>query len=150
MPNKEAEVNLAGWKKALADYQNLQKETEVRLERLNHVVTGSLIAEILPIFDNFETALEHLPADQIDAPWAVGFRQILKMWHGFLDTHKVIKIKTVGEIFDPHIHEAIDIVSDPDKPDQEIIKEALAGYIMQDEVIRVSKVVVNNINIERK
>lgn len=140
----EAALNLAGWQKALADYQNLQKETEVRLERLNHVVTGSLILELLPIFDNFEVALAHLPEDQASAPWAVGFRQILKMWHSFLDTHKVTKIKTVGAQFDPYIHEAVDKVHDPEKKDQEIIKEALPGYIMQEEVVRPAKVIINN------
>lgn len=140
----QAKENLAGWQKALADYQNLQKEMDKRLSGMNDFVSVSLILELLPIFDNYQVAITHIPEDQKESSWAVGLEHILKMWESFLQDHGVTKIDTLGKVFDPNLHESVGQVSDEDKDDQMIVEEKLAGYRLQDKVIRPAKVIINN------
>lgn len=140
----QAAENLAGWQKALADYQNLQKETEQRLSDMNSFVTSAIILELLPIFDNYQTAIKHIPEDQKNESWAVGLEHILKMWDEFLKNHDVEIIKTVGEKFDPNLHESVGQVNDSDNGDQIITEEKQTGYKIKDAVIRPAKVIINN------
>lgn len=141
---KQAEENLAGWQKALADYQNLQKEMDKRLSSMSDFVSSAFILELLPIFDNYQVAITHIPEEQKKEQWAIGLEHILKMWESFLADHKVEKIKTIGQKFDPYIHESVGSVEDKDQEDQIIVEEKLAGYRTSDNVIRPAKVIINN------
>ncbi|PLX25216.1 nucleotide exchange factor GrpE [Candidatus Parcubacteria bacterium] len=140
----QAEENLAGWKKALADYQNLQKEMDQRLSSMSNFVSSAFILELLPIFDNYQIAIEHIPEEQKKESWAVGLEHILKMWESFLNDHQIEKIKTVGEKFDPNIHESVGSVKEKDQDDQIIVEEKLAGYRTKESAIRPAKVIINN------
>lgn len=140
----QAEENLAGWQKALADYQNLQKEMDQRLSAMSNFVSSAFILELLPIFDNYQVAINHIPEEQKKESWAVGLEHILKMWETFLNDHKVEKIKTVGEKFDPNIHESVGSVKEKDQEDQIIVEEKMAGYKTDESVIRPAKVIINN------
>jgi len=142
----QAAANLVGWQKALADYQNLEKEMTKRLSAMNEFVSASFILELLPIFDNYQTAIKHIPADQQPESWAVGLEHILKMWESFLDEHSLSRIKTTGNQFDPNLHEAVGQINDKDQADQIIIEEKLAGYSIKDRIIRPAKVIINNKN----
>jgi molecular chaperone GrpE len=137
--------NLHGWKKALADYQNLQKDSDKKLDGLSDYILGALILELLPIFDNYRLACEHIPAEQKTSAWAVGLEHILKMWEQFLTDQQITKIDTVSKVFDPLWHEAMDKVHDDKLPDQQIVKELLPGYCLKENLIRPSQVVVNNL-----
>lgn len=136
--------NLAGWQKALADYQNLQKDMDKKLASLSDFTASSCILELLPIFDNYQTALNHIPVDQKQASWAIGLEHILKLWETFLADYNVIRIKTVGEPFDPYKHESVGQVNDKSQIDQVIVEEKLAGYQMKETVIRPAMVIINN------
>jgi molecular chaperone GrpE len=140
----QAAEHLAGWQKALADYQNLQRESEQRLGNLGNLLTNNLILELLPIFDNYQTAINHIPEAEKTSSWAIGLEHILKMWETFLLDHNVSRIKTIGEQFDPHIHEALGQINDDSKEDQEIVEEKQAGFMLNDDVIRPAKVIINN------
>jgi molecular chaperone GrpE len=143
----EAKVatNLAGWKKALADYQNLQKETDKRLAVLSDFMLNGFILELLPIFDNYRTALAHIPAEQKKESWATGLEHILKMWESFLQYNKVEKIKTIDEKFDPHWHESVGQISDDKQKDHLIVEEKQSGYKINGSIIRPAKVIINNL-----
>ena len=67
------------------------------------------------------------------------------MWETFLADHNIVRIKTVGEIFNPHVHEALEKVIQKEKKDQEIIEEKLAGFTLDDSIIRPAKVIINNL-----
>ncbi len=142
---QKAGENLAGWQKALADYQNLEREMENRLSGMAEFTTATFILELLPIFDNYQTAITHIPEDQKESSWAVGLEHILKMWEGFLNDHGVEVIKTVGEKFDTAVHESIGEVNEKDQKDQIIVEEKMAGYKIKDRVVRPAKVIINNL-----
>ena len=141
---EKATANLAGWQKALADYQNLQKETDKKIADLEEMINSARIFELLPIFDNYQTALDHIPGEQKKESWAQGLEHILKMWETFLADHKVEKIKALGEKFDPLIHESIGQVSNDKEKDQIVVEEKQIGYRTKDRLIRPAKVIINN------
>ncbi len=129
----------------MADYQNLQKETATKMAEFKNLNTSSLVLEILPIFDNYQVAITHIPKDQQQESWAVGLQHILKMWEAWLADHDITAIKTVGEEFDPNMHEAVEQVQDESQEDNIIIKQNQTGFMLKDQVIRPAKVIVNNI-----
>lgn len=141
---RQAAENLAGWQKALADYQNLQKDMDKRLSNMNDYVSANFILELLPIFDNYQIAISHVPADEQSKSWAIGLQHILKMWEGFLAEHGIDKIKTIGSQFDPNFHESVGQITDANQADQSIVEEKLAGYSIKDRVLRPAKVIIIN------
>lgn len=142
----EAAINLEGWKKALADYQNLQKESDKRISQLNDIVLSSVVLELLPVFDNYEIALSHVPAEQKKESWVQGLEHTLKLWQNFLRDHKIERISSLGKNFDPNEHEAVGHVADDKQPDQVVVQEVQSGYLCQQLVLRPAKVIINNIN----
>jgi len=136
---------LAGWQKALADYQNLQKEMDKKISYLGEFITSACILELLPIFDNYQIALNHIPSAQKKEQWAIGLEHTLKMWEAFLAEHHAQKIKTLGEKFDPNWHESLGEVDDQSQEDQIIVEEKQSGYKIKDKVIRPAKVIINNL-----
>lgn len=141
---KLAEENLSGWQKALADYQNLQKDTDRRLKDLESFVRSDIILELLPIFDNYQTAITHIPDEQKKESWAIGLEHILRMWEEFLNSHSIEKIKTIGEKFDTNFHESVGEINDKGKDDHVIVEEKQTGYKINNMVIRPAKVIINN------
>lgn len=146
---KELEIkvaeHLAGWQKALADYQNLQKETDKRVSDLAKYLTSDIVLQLLPIFDNYRLALEHIPQKQRAESWSIGLEHIIKMWDTFLRDNQVEKIKTVKQEFNPQIHESIGQVEDKTIKDHIITEEKQAGYQLNNLVIRPAKVIINNL-----
>jgi|SRR3989344_2523805 len=143
---KQVAYNLAGWQKALADYQNLQKDTEKRISQLRDFVKMDLIHDLLPIFDNYQKALVHVPENMKTEPWVIGLEHTMKMWETFLADQGIKKIETVGKDFDTRWHESIGLVSDERVADQMIVEEKQTGHVLNDMVIRPAKVIINNIS----
>ena len=137
----EVATNLAGWQRARADYENLQKE--VMRERGEYVkfANAALLLELLPIYDNFKLAFRAIPEADIEIPWVVGLTHIKKQLQTFLENQGVEEIKTVGEVFDPQLHEAVETVAG-DREDV-IVKELKAGYRLAGRVIQAARVVVS-------
>ncbi|MFA6253121.1 MAG: nucleotide exchange factor GrpE [Patescibacteria group bacterium] len=142
----EATINLEGWKKALADYHNLQKETDKRMSQLNDFVLSSVVLELLPVFDNYEMALSHVPPEQKNESWVKGLEQTMKLWENFLRDHNIQKIVTLGKNFDPREQEAVGHINDSQQADQIVVQEVQSGYLCQQLVLRPAKVIINNHN----
>jgi molecular chaperone GrpE len=132
---------LAGWKRALADYQNLLKDVGKEKQELIKFANGNLIVELLPILDNFKLALKDCSA-MTDNAWVVGFAHIKKQLEDFLKENGVEEIKTVGEKFDPLLHEAVEYIAAPDVEAERIVEERRAGYRLSGRVIQAARVVV--------
>ncbi len=94
-----------------------------------------VIRELLPAIDNLERALMHAPKDIKDHDYVKGVQGVIKQFENSFNQLGVERIKTVGEHFDPHLHEAVHL--DEGEGHHEIISEELqAGYKIGDEVIR--------------
>ncbi|MCK4744532.1 nucleotide exchange factor GrpE [Candidatus Parcubacteria bacterium] len=136
------------YKRALADYQNLLKQTVKEKEEFAKYANLNLIMEILPIVNNFKISVEHVPEDQKGSAWVQGIIYIKKQLMDILSANGVEEIKTVGEKFNPEMHEAVENNKNEDKKDKDkkgiIIKEITAGYRMRGKVISAAKVIVGN------
>ncbi len=139
--NKELSDCIAGWQRALADYQNLTKETDRRRAEWAVYARQMILEEFIPIYDNLKLAIsnEQLASDKNNG-CAEGIKHILKQFVEVLKNNGVEEIKTVGEKFDPIFHEATG-EEEGEKPGI-IIKEISGGYKMGESVIRAAKVIV--------
>ncbi|MBI5254200.1 nucleotide exchange factor GrpE [Candidatus Falkowbacteria bacterium] len=139
---KKCEEYLNGWKRAMADYQNLVKD--VAKEKLEFVkfANQNLILELLPILDNFKLAFSNVPDVEKDGAWMVGFAHIKKQLEDFLKENGVEEIKTIDEKFDPMLHEAVGKAENSEKESGIIVEEKKPGYKLHGKVVQAAKVVV--------
>ena len=130
-------------KRERADAVNLRRRHDEEVTRLRSSVKANVVSDLLPVIDNFERALKHVPADLKDNDYVKGVQGVVKQFEKTLADMGVERIKTVGEPFDPHIHEAVS--AEEGDGDQEVVAEELqAGYRIGDEVIRHAMVKVKN------
>ncbi len=141
-----AEERLSGWKRALADYENLRRDTERQQERTVSMARLHFALDFLSFFDNFLTALDHIPADIRTSPWAVGLDHVKRQAEEVIKGLGLTSMNvTAGATFDHLKHEAIETVNDTAIDDQQITKVISDGYSLGDELVRPAKVVVNSI-----
>ena len=99
------------------------------------MVKSNVVRELLPVIDNFERALKHVPADLVDNDYIKGIQGVVKQFEKTLADMGVERIKTVGEPFDPTYHEAVSM--EEGEGSHEVVSEELqAGYKVGDDVIR--------------
>ena len=102
-----------------------------------------LFLEILKIVDTFESALQSIRKTSTNEPILQGIENIHKQLLKFLEDHNVKKIGSKGEKSDPFKHEVVKQL-DSDKEENMILEEIQAGYSLQDNVLRPSKVIISN------
>ena len=121
------------WKRALADYANLEKRIDKEKEIFVKFSNAQLLQNLLPVLDDFERAEKHLK-DQGLALAVNKLKEVLK-------NEGVEEIKTQGEEFNPHLMEAIEMVNGPKNRVVEVVNK---GYLLNNKVLRVAKVKVGN------
>lgn len=122
-----------------ADAINIRRRHDEQLANLQTIAKASVMRQLLPVIDNFERALKHAPADLADNQYIKGIQGIVKQFEQTLEKLGVQKITTVGEPFNPHLHEAVSM--EEGDGDQEIVSEELQpGYQMGEEVLRPAMV----------
>jgi len=146
-----AEENLAGWKRAAADYANLQKDAARQREEMAKYACTNLVRDILPALDGFRDAAAHAPKAGPDGAydakavgqWIEGMNLVRTRLESVLNAAGVTAVDETGVKFDPGCREAL-MVEKPDKPERsgEVLRVLQAGYLMHDRVLRAAKVVV--------
>ena len=143
MPKKptaaELEVKIAELTDALqrerADVINVRRRHDEQITSLKSIVKAGVVRDLLPVIDNFERALKHVPADLKDNDYIKGVQGVVKQFEKTLEDIGVVRVKTVGEVFDPVLHEAVSM--DEGDGVVEIVSEELqSGYKIGDEIIR--------------
>jgi molecular chaperone GrpE len=137
----KAEANLAGWQRAQADFINYKKRSEQERQDLSKFANSVLILSLLPVLDDFERAFSSIPASTKKQSWLEGIKLIERKLWAILQAQGVSPIKALGEPFDPALHEA---VRQDSGQEGIVIEEIQKGYLLEDRVIRPSKVVVGN------
>ncbi|MDL2341695.1 MAG: nucleotide exchange factor GrpE [Patescibacteria group bacterium] len=118
-----------------ADALNLRRRHETELNSLRTRLKSSIIYDLLPVIDNFERALKHVPTELESNAYITGVRGVVKQFETTLADMGVERINSVGEVFDPHFHEAVSM--EEGEGSQEIVSEELqAGFKIGDDVIR--------------
>ncbi len=126
-----------------ADATNVRRRAEEDRLKLGSFYKASVVRELLPVIDNFERALKHIPEDLKNNDYIKGVQVVVKQFEDTLAKLGVGRIKTVGEAFDPNLHEAVsyDVSSEASAKEEgdgeeKVSEELQAGYVLGDEIIR--------------
>jgi len=143
-----ADKYLNNWKRAVADLENYKKDQAKLLGEFRKFATLDVILQIIPVLDNFNASLEHVPEKEKNNAWVTGIIYIKKQLEDVLKNNGVSEIEVkAGDEFDPSLHEAIkgdpnDANEHPNDPN--IVKKVVQkGYKVDGKIIRAAKVVVN-------
>jgi molecular chaperone GrpE len=131
------------WHRSAADFANYKRRTDEERTTLAQFSNALLIGKLLGVLDDFDRALENVPADAHD-PWVEGVRLTERKLRNVLESEGVTPIEAVGQPFDPNLHEAVVHEETADHPDNQVIGELQRGYRLRDRVIRPSLVRVAN------
>jgi molecular chaperone GrpE len=127
------------WKRAVADYQNLEKQVRKEKVEFMQFASSSVLMRFLPILDNLEQAVSGMKDEEKKSGWAIGVLMTVKQFKDMLKDEGMVEIKAAGEEFDPHKMEAVDTVEGEKNKVVTVLK---SGYIMQDRVIRPAQVII--------
>jgi molecular chaperone GrpE len=124
-----------------ADFENFKKRAVKERSDLVKFGWESVARELLQVLDNFDRAIAHAPANA-DKTFLDGIRMVQGQFQSALEKQGVQPIKTEGESFDPHLHEAVD-QAPSDQPAGTILKEETRGYTLHGRLLRPSRVIVS-------
>jgi molecular chaperone GrpE len=120
-----------------AEFENARKRAERERVEFREYATGSVVEQFLPVMDNFELALKSAgTAHQLRS----GIALIVKQMEEVLRQLQVNPVPTVGEPFDPRVHEALGSVDRDDIPDQHVAEEIRRGYRLRERLLRPAMV----------
>jgi molecular chaperone GrpE len=125
-----------------ADADNFKKRLERDKQDSIRYGNERIIAELLPVIDNLERALEHAPGDCHQDGLVEGVKMTLKRFHDTLAKFGCTPIEAEGKIFDPNFHEAVYREETKEHPDNTIVRELQKGYVLNDRLLRPAMVVV--------
>ena len=128
------------WQRALADYQNLERRTQVEISQRVSSKTNDLLLNFINIYEDFVRAENSLSKEKIDTS---GIIAVIKNMENILAENNIKPIDAVGEIFDPQLHEAVSMVEDSTLDDGTITQEVSKGYISGKAILKPSKVIVS-------
>ncbi len=124
-----------------ADTTNIRRRHDEQMAGLRSAAKAGVVRDLLPAIDNLERALKHAPKELADSDYVKGVQGVVKQFEKTLADIGVKKIATVGEEFDPKLHEAISL-EDGEGSREVVAEELQAGYTLGDEVVRHAMVKV--------
>ena len=128
-------------KRNMAEFDNYKKRMAKEKEAMYSSITSDVIAKLLPIMDNFNTALH---ADSKDIPFKEGMQMIYNQLNETFKNLGLEEIDALNKPFDPNLHEAVMHVEDENYGEKEVIEVFRKGYKIGDRVIRHAMVKVAN------
>jgi molecular chaperone GrpE len=128
-------------KRERADAVNLRRRHDEDMANLRTRVKTSVVSDLLPVIDNIERSLKHVPKELEGNDFVKGVQGVAKQFERALADLGVERIKTVGEHFDPELHEAVSM-EDGDGKDEIVSEELQSGYKVGNDVIRHAMVKV--------
>jgi molecular chaperone GrpE len=131
-----------------ADAVNIRRRHEEQIASLKNLVKSTVVEDLLPVIDNFERSLKHVPKDMDGSDFVKGVQGVVKQFEQTLTEMGVTKVKTVGEVFNPALHEAVGM-EEGDGDHEVVCEELAAGYFLGDQVIRHAMVKVKKENKEK-
>jgi len=138
----DAAANLEGWQRTLAEFANARKRMDKQRTEVYATATADAASKLLPVIDDFDRAFTNVPPTISEHSWFEGLRLVHKKLNGILEGANIERINTVGQPFDPNVHEAI--LQEPSDEHESgiIVRELQSGYKVGDRVIRPALVCV--------
>ncbi len=133
--------------RAHAENQNLHRRLEREREETAKYAITKFARDVVSVADNFDRAMSSIPADAAEESPVIkglleGFTMTEREFLNVLERHKVRRLTPKGDIFDPHLHQAMMEQQDPSVPSGTVLQVFQAGYVIEDRVLRPAMVVV--------
>ena len=125
--------------RAQAEFENARRRATKEQQDFRDYAAADSIRPLLPVLDSFERALQ-VKSDPAD--FRSGVELIYRQLQDALTKLGVRAIPAKGELFDPHVHEAIEMVETTDAPDHQVLEELQRGYKIKDRLLRPAMVKV--------
>jgi molecular chaperone GrpE len=122
-----------------AEFENARRRTQKEQQEFRDFAAADAIKSLLPVLDSFERALK---VNSETTEFRNGVELIYKQLQTALEKLSLQPIKAKGQQFNPHLHEAIEMVDTTDVPDHEVIEELQRGYKIKDRLLRPAMVKV--------
>lgn len=126
-----------------ADFENARKRAIKERSDLIKFGWENVARDLLQVLDNFDRALSFTPAGT-DENFISGLKMMATQFHQSLQKQGVEKMNTVGQPFDPNLHEGMGQESSPELAEGLILKEHLSGYTLHGRLLRPARVVVSS------
>jgi molecular chaperone GrpE len=133
----------SNWHRSAADFANYKRRTDEERANASQFAATILVGKLLAVLDDFDRALDSVPADASD-PWVEGVRLTERKLRNVLESEGVTPIEAIGQAFDPNVHEAVVHEETTEAPDNHVIAELQRGYRLHDRVLRPALVKVAN------
>ncbi len=126
-----------------AEMQNILRRSERDVQNAHKYALDKFVAELLPVVDNLERALQSIDQNKEDLKsLAEGVVLTLKSFQDVLARYKVLPIDPKGEVFDPELHQAMSILEMPGSTPNTVVDVFQKGYTLNDRLVRPAMVVV--------
>jgi molecular chaperone GrpE len=126
-----------------ADFENYRKRVEQEKQMARMTGEATAVTKLLPVIDNIERAITHIPEDLADNSWAQGIAGLAKNLEKSLESMNVKRIDAnPGTGFNPELHEAIQMDEDAEGEHEVIAEELQAGYTLHGQPLRTAMVKV--------
>lgn len=140
---KELQEHKEKYLRTLAEMENTRKRMQKERQEMTKFAVDQVVADFILPLDQFEKALEFASSMSEDVKtWAMGFKMILSQMQDVMTSHGVRAFSCIGEVFNPHEHEAVETEETTSVQEGIIIAEFSKGYKSADRVIKPAKVKV--------
>ena len=140
-PKADYELLNDKYLRVCAEYDNFRKRTQKEKDGLYYDVRASVISSFLPVYDNLTRALA---TETVDEAYRKGVEMIMNQFNATLEKLGVTRTESLGQKFDPALHNAVMHVDDEEKGENEIVEVFQEGFMLGDKVIRFAMVKVAN------
>jgi molecular chaperone GrpE len=134
----ERDAYLDQLQRTAAEFANYRRRTDQERAQLVPVVRKDVVAQFLPVIDDFERALSLIPGDEQSKSWVAGLQMIDHKFRGILDRVDAKIIDPIGEPFDPSRHEGV--ASEPGSSNATVVEVYQKGYAIGDMLVRPAMV----------
>ena len=132
--------------RATAEVENVRKRADRSVANAHKFALEKFTADLLPVIDSFERALEAASAlaSENDAAGSTveGIELSLRLMNETLGRHGVVAIDPAGEPFNPSFHEAMSMVPNPDAEPGSVLQVVQKGYTLNERLVRPARVLV--------
>ena len=126
-----------------ADFENYRKNVESRISNAQNLGEKKAILALIPMIDDIERAISHLPIELAENSWAQNVVKMSKNLEKNLSKMGVVKIDSSKDAtFNPELHEAIQFDEGSEGEEEVIAEELRAGYTLNGEILRAAMVKV--------
>lgn len=141
---QESEMHKDRWMRLAAEFENYKRRTAREFDALIQSASEDVIRDLLPILDGVARALAHRKDGQEETEgYQEGVAMLMEQFPKVLQNRNLKEIETVGQPFDPNVHEALMQVASDTVDAGHVTDVVENGYILGEKVLRPAKVVVS-------